>query len=67
MAKPQMMLLAKLLTKAQNISLPYPGGPLIDKYAQLGNPKPFFTKPKVPGLNFSRFKTAILYFIQKKK
>ena len=53
---------------AKILGLPYPGGPLIDKYAQLGNPKAFaFTKPKVLGLNFSfsGLKTAILYFIQK--
>lgn len=53
---------------AKILGLPYPGGPLIDKYAQLGNPKAFaFTKPKVPGLDFSfsGLKTAILYFIQK--
>ncbi|MFT5964333.1 MAG: N6-L-threonylcarbamoyladenine synthase [Flavobacterium sp.] len=55
---------------AKILGLPYPGGPLVDKYAQLGNPKAFvFTKPKVPGLNFSfsGLKTAILYFVQKKK
>ena len=55
---------------AKILGLPYPGGPLIDKYAQLGNPKAFaFTKPKVSGLDFSfsGLKTAILYFIQKKK
>lgn len=54
---------------AKNLGLPYPGGPLIDKYAQLGNPKAFvFTKPKVGDLDFSfsGLKTAILYFIQKK-
>ena len=54
---------------AKILGLPYPGGPLIDKYAQLGNPKAFpFTKPRVPGLNFSfsGLKTAILYFVQKK-
>ena len=54
---------------AKILGLPYPGGPLVDKYAQLGNPKAFaFTKPKVPGLDFSfsGLKTAILYFIQKK-
>ncbi len=53
---------------AKTLGFPYPGGPLIDKYAQLGNPKAFrFTKPKVPGLNFSfsGLKTQILYFIQK--
>ncbi|PXY46268.1 tRNA (adenosine(37)-N6)-threonylcarbamoyltransferase complex transferase subunit TsaD [Flavobacterium hydrophilum] len=55
---------------AKILGLPYPGGPLIDKYAKSGNPKAFvFTKPKVPGLDFSfsGLKTAILYFIQKKK
>jgi N6-L-threonylcarbamoyladenine synthase len=55
---------------AKILGLPYPGGPLVDKNAQLGNPKTFpFTKPKVPGLDFSfsGLKTAILYFIQKKK
>ncbi len=53
---------------AKILGLPYPGGPLVDKYAKLGNPKAFvFTKPKVPGLDFSfsGLKTAILYFIQK--
>ncbi len=53
---------------AKILGLPYPGGPLIDKYAQLGNPKKFtFTKPKVDGLNFSfsGLKTGILYFIQR--
>ena len=55
---------------AKILGLPYPGGPLVDKYAQLGNPKAFpFTKPKVLGLDFSfsGLKTAILYFIQKQK
>jgi N6-L-threonylcarbamoyladenine synthase len=53
---------------AKILGLPYPGGPLIDKFAQEGNPKAFtFTKPKVPGLDFSfsGLKTQILYFIQK--
>ena len=53
---------------AKLLGLPYPGGPLIDKYAKEGNPKAFaFPKPKVQGLNFSfsGLKTAILYFIQK--
>lgn len=53
---------------AKILGLPYPGGPLIDRYAQLGNPKTFpFPKPKVGELNFSfsGFKTAVLYFIQK--
>ena len=53
---------------AKILGLPYPGGPLVDKFAQQGNPKAFaFTKPKVPNLDFSfsGLKTAILYFIQK--
>ena len=38
---------------AKILGLPYPGGPLVDKYAQLGNPKKFsFTKPKVGDLDF---------------
>lgn len=52
---------------AKILGLPYPGGPLIDKYAQLGNPNAFsFTKPKVGDLDFSfsGLKTAILYFVQ---
>ncbi|MAD97229.1 MAG: tRNA (adenosine(37)-N6)-threonylcarbamoyltransferase complex transferase subunit TsaD [Flavobacteriaceae bacterium] len=55
---------------AKLLGLPYPGGPLIDKYAKKGNPKAFpFSKPKVKGLDFSfsGLKTAILYFIQKKE
>ena len=53
---------------AKLMGLPYPGGPLIDKYAQLGNPNAFeFPKPKVDGLNFSfsGLKTSILYFLQR--
>ena len=52
---------------AKILGLPYPGGPLVDKYAQLGNPKVYkFTKPKMPNLDFSfsGLKTQILYFIQ---
>jgi len=53
---------------AKIMGLPYPGGPLIDKYAKEGNPKAYkFTKPRVQGMNFSfsGLKTAILYFLQK--
>ena len=53
---------------AKILGLPYPGGPLVDKYAQLGNSNKFsFTKPKVGDLefSFSGLKTGILYFIQK--
>ncbi|HVW95189.1 MAG TPA: tRNA (adenosine(37)-N6)-threonylcarbamoyltransferase complex transferase subunit TsaD [Mucilaginibacter sp.] len=49
------------------LGLPYPGGPLIDKYARLGNPDAYkFPEPQIPGFNFSfsGLKTAILYFIR---
>ncbi len=49
------------------LGLPYPGGPLIDKYARLGNPLAFkFPEPQIPGLDFSfsGLKTSILYFIR---
>ena len=52
---------------AKIMGLPYPGGPLIDKYAKEGNPLKYkFTKPKVGDLqfSFSGLKTAILYFIR---
>lgn len=55
---------------AKMLGLPYPGGPLIDKYAKLGNPKAYvFPEPHVPGLNFSfsGVKTAFLYFLNKEK
>jgi N6-L-threonylcarbamoyladenine synthase len=53
---------------AKILGLPYPGGPLIDAYAQKGNPKRFaFPKPKVGLLDFSfsGLKTSVLYFIKK--
>ncbi|MEC5144098.1 tRNA (adenosine(37)-N6)-threonylcarbamoyltransferase complex transferase subunit TsaD [Chitinophaga sp. 212800010-3] len=52
---------------AKILGLPYPGGPLIDKYAATGNPERFkFPEPRIPGLNFSfsGLKTSILYFLQ---
>ncbi|WP_103867022.1 tRNA (adenosine(37)-N6)-threonylcarbamoyltransferase complex transferase subunit TsaD [Aquimarina sp. I32.4] len=55
---------------AKIFGLPYPGGPLIDKYAQTGDPKAFpFPKPKVGDLNFSfsGLKTSVLYFVQKQQ
>ena len=55
---------------AKILGLHYPGGPFIDKYAKLGNPKAYkFTKPKVGDLDFSfsGLKTGILYFIQKQQ
>jgi N6-L-threonylcarbamoyladenine synthase len=49
------------------LGLPYPGGPLIDKYARNGNPDAYnFPEPQIPGFDFSfsGVKTAILYFIR---
>lgn len=53
---------------AKILGLPYPGGPLIDKYAQDGDPGRFpFPRPKVGPLefSFSGFKTAVLYFAER--
>ena len=52
---------------AKLLGLPYPGGPLIDKYAKEGDANRFkFPEPKIEGLNFSfsGLKTSILYFLQ---
>lgn len=52
---------------AKILGLPYPGGPLIDQYAQQGDPNAFhFPEPKIPHLDFSfsGLKTAILYFMR---
>ncbi|MEE6186563.1 tRNA N6-adenosine threonylcarbamoyltransferase [Mycovorax composti] len=51
---------------AKLLGLPYPGGPLIDKYAREGDPARFqFPEPKIPNYNFSfsGLKTAVLYFL----
>ena len=53
---------------AKILGLPYPGGPLIDKYAKKGNIHAFeFGRPKVKQLDFSfsGLKTSILRLIQK--
>lgn len=53
---------------AKVLGLPYPGGPLVDKYAQSGNPIRFpFTIPETPHLSysFSGLKTSLLYFLKK--
>ena len=53
---------------AKILGLEYPGGPLIDKYANKGNPEAFkFTKPRVGDLefSFSGLKSNILQFIQR--
>jgi len=52
---------------AKIMGLPYPGGPLIDKYAKLGNPLRYkFPEAKMPGydFSFSGLKTAFMYFIR---
>lgn len=52
---------------AKLLGLPYPGGPLIDKYAQQGDPTRFvFPETSMPGLSysFSGIKTGILYFLR---
>ncbi|WP_276374394.1 tRNA (adenosine(37)-N6)-threonylcarbamoyltransferase complex transferase subunit TsaD [Chryseolinea sp. H1M3-3] len=55
---------------AKIMGLPYPGGPLIDKYAQEGNPQAFkFPETVMPGFDFSfsGIKTAFLYFLRDEK
>jgi N6-L-threonylcarbamoyladenine synthase len=52
---------------AKIMGLPYPGGPLIDKYAKEGNPKAFkFSQTVMPGLDFSfsGIKTQFMYFLR---
>lgn len=52
---------------AKLLGLPYPGGPLIDKYAQTGNPLAYrFPMGDMPELDFSfsGIKTAIMYFLR---
>jgi N6-L-threonylcarbamoyladenine synthase len=52
---------------AKILGLPYPGGPLVDKFAASGNKNAFpFPHPRIPdlGFSFSGLKTSILYFIQ---
>ena len=49
------------------MGLGYPGGPIIDKLAKLGDEKRFkFSKPNIPGLDysFSGIKTSLLYFVR---
>ena len=49
------------------LGLGYPGGPIIDKLAQQGDPTRFkFAKPHIEGLDysFSGVKTSLLYFVR---
>lgn len=57
---------------ARMLGLPYPGGPEIEKIAKRGNPEAIkFPRPMIDQKNydfsFSGLKTAVLYFLQKKK
>lgn len=55
---------------AKMLGLPYPGGPLVDKYAREGDPGRFpFPLSEMKGydFSFSGLKTAILYFLQKER
>ena len=52
---------------AKILGLPYPGGPLVDKLANEGNPNAFkFTIPNIKNLNFSfsGLKTSFLYLVR---
>ena len=52
---------------AKVMGLPYPGGPMVDRYAKEGDADAFvFTKPVIKELDysFSGLKTAFLYFIR---
>ncbi|MBS1581094.1 MAG: tRNA (adenosine(37)-N6)-threonylcarbamoyltransferase complex transferase subunit TsaD [Bacteroidetes bacterium] len=52
---------------AKVLGLPYPGGPLIDRYARTGDPHRFaFPKPALPGLalSFSGLKTAFAQLVR---
>ena len=54
---------------AKVMGLGYPGGPVIDKHAQQGNPTAFtFAKPKISKLDFSfsGLKTSFLYTLRDK-
>lgn len=55
---------------AKMLGLPYPGGPLVDKNAQAGDPLRFkfpMSEMKDYNFSFSGIKTSILYFLQKEK
>lgn len=51
---------------AKLMGFPYPGGPLVDKWAKEGNPMAFsFSEPKLAeyDYSFSGLKTSIMYFL----
>jgi N6-L-threonylcarbamoyladenine synthase len=52
---------------AKVMGLGYPGGPVVDRLAKLGNPHRFtFSKPRIEGYDysFSGLKTSFLYFLR---
>jgi N6-L-threonylcarbamoyladenine synthase len=52
---------------AKVMGLGYPGGPVVDRLAKLGNPDRFtFSKPRIAGYDysFSGLKTSFLYFLR---
>ena len=55
---------------AKMLGLPYPGGPLVDKYAATGDPRRFTfptNEMKDYTFSFSGIKTSVLYFLQAQK
>src|SRR6185295_16084677 len=55
---------------AKLLGLPYPGGPMIDRLAQEGNPKAFdFPRPLLrdagDDFSFAGLKTSVRYFVEK--
>lgn len=55
---------------AKMLGLPYPGGPLVDKFAAEGDPHRFkFPVSEMKGyqFSFSGIKTSVLYFLQAQK
>ena len=51
------------------LGLPYPSGPIMDRYAAKGSPCFTFGKPVVNGLDFSfsGLKTSVLYFLREQQ
>jgi len=55
---------------AKMLGLPYPGGPMVDKYAAKGDPLRFkfpMSEMKDYQFSFSGIKTSVLYFLQAQK
>ena len=55
---------------AKLMGLPYPGGPVVDRLAQQGDPEAFaFSRPRMEGFNwsFSGLKTQVLHFLKREQ